>query len=143
MSAKLPTLAGTMTPFPYSIPPGATLHEARKTMQEHGIHHLPVQRGDAILGMVATEDLLAAEARGDDFGSTSVAQVYVSDPYVVDLHAPLVGVVREIGRRRIDSAVVTREGKLAGIVTTTDICEAFADFLQEVAQPPPPGGSAA
>ena len=71
MSAKLPTLAGTMTPFPYSIPPGATLHEARKTMQEHGIHHLPVQRGDAILGMVATEDLLAAEARGDDFGSTA------------------------------------------------------------------------
>ncbi len=35
----------------------------------------------------------------------------------------------------VGSVLVTRKGKLAGIITTVDICRAFADLIRT--QPPP------
>ena len=60
-----------------------------------------------------------------------VREVYRSDPYVVDLNEPLDQVLLAMARRHIDSAVVTRKGRLAGVFTATDACECFAKFLRQ------------
>jgi len=43
---------------------------------------------------------------------------------------PLSEALREMARRKIGTAVVLRAGKLAGIVTLIDVCEAFAEVLE-------------
>lgn len=127
---KNPTIAGTMSPFPYSIRPDQTLGEAREMMLEHDIHHLPVTRDDDILGVISDADVFVAgnlAPKGAD--QTPVQSVYSPDPYVVDIHTPLEHVARQMADRRLGSAVITRQGKLAGILTHTDICRALADLL--------------
>lgn len=130
--SKTPTVAGVMSPFPYSIAPDATLREAREMMAEHDIHHLPVTRGDDILGVISDGDVfVAGNLAPKGGGDTRVDAVYSPDPYVVDIHTPLGRIAREMGERRIGSAIVTRQGKLVGILTHTDLCLALADLLED------------
>jgi CBS domain-containing protein len=130
MAAKTPTLAGSMTPFPYSIGPDATLRAAREMMVEHDIHHLPVTKDEQIVGLMSDGDVFVAGNLAPDSASeTYVESVYSPDPYVVDIHAALGEVVATMGERRIGSAIVTRQGKLAGILTHTDVCRVLAELL--------------
>ncbi len=52
--------------------------------------------------------------------------------YIVDLATPLAAVLRHMATHRIGSAIVTRRGKLAGVLTTNDACRVFADYLDDV-----------
>ena len=144
MRLHSPTLAGSMSPFPYSIQPDATLRDARAMMGEHDIHHLPVtDPGGRILGMISDADvLLAGQLAGEAAGAALVETVYAREPYVVDLHADLAEVVAHMAEARIGSAIVTRQGKLAGILTHTDVCRALAALLHEI-DPPPESGRVA
>lgn len=127
---KVPTVAGAMSPFPYSIRPDQTLREAREMMVEHEIHHLPVTRGDDILGVISDGDVfVAGNLAPKGAAETPVDSIYSRDPYVVDIHTPLEHVARQMADRRIGSAVITRQGRLAGILTHTDICLALAELL--------------
>jgi CBS domain-containing protein len=65
----------------------------------------------------------------------------VRDAYIVDLETPLDEVLDHMAANQIGSAIVTRQGKLAGVFTTTDACRSFAEFLRE--QSRHPGGDAA
>ena len=118
-----------MTPFPHAIELEASLQAAESLMTAHGIHHLPVISGHELVGVVTHRELLAARARGD--GTDSVADIYIADPYVVDLETPLDEVLLEMAERRIGSALVTRFGRLAGVFTESDACRVFGEDLRE------------
>jgi CBS domain-containing protein len=142
-SPKLPTLAGAMSPFPYSIAPEATLREAREMMVEHDIHHLPVMRGEAVLGVISDGDLFVAGNLAPGGASeTPVDAVFTREPYVVDIHTRLDTVARTMAERRIGSVIVTRQAKLAGILTHTDVCRVLAELMDEI-EPPPERGRVA
>lgn len=53
----------------------------------------------------------------------------VVDPYVVGFNTPLSEVVAQMAQRHIGSAIVTRRGKLAGILSAMDACRIFAEYL--------------
>jgi CBS domain-containing protein len=53
----------------------------------------------------------------------------VSKPYVVTFNTPLNEVVAQMAQRRIGSVIVTRKGKLAGILSAIDVCRIFAEYL--------------
>jgi CBS domain-containing protein len=53
------------------------------------------------------------------------------EPYLVDLERRLDEVAAEMAERRINSAVVMRGDKLAGILTTTDVFRLLAATLRE------------
>jgi CBS domain-containing protein len=55
--------------------------------------------------------------------------VMVVDPYVVAFNTPLSEVVAQMALRHIGSAIVTRRGKLAGILSAMDVCRIFAEYL--------------
>ena len=61
-----------------------------------------------------------------------VKHIYRSDPYTVDLNEDLVVVLNEMARRHVGAALVLRNGKLAGVFTTTDACREFAKLLQKL-----------
>lgn len=123
-----------MTPFPYSVASDATVAQARAFMHEHHIHHLPVTDSGRLTGLVSDDDIRLVP--GPDFAhpneqDTLVRDVMVRNVYVVDLEARLDAVLEHMAAHQLGSAFITREGKLAGVFTTTDACRHFAEFLRE------------
>jgi acetoin utilization protein AcuB len=142
----MPQIIAFMTPFPFSIDVDAPLAEARAFMQKQHIRHLPVTRAGALCGIVTDRDIHLM--LGPDFAypperELKVSDVSVAEPYVVAASAPADEVVTTMADRHIGSALVTRDGKLVGLVTTTDVCRALARVLQERFPPPRLPGEAA
>ena len=54
------------------------------------------------------------------------------DTYLVEIDAPLARVASEMADRHIGSAIVVRRGKLAGILSVTDVCRVLAELLDEI-----------
>ncbi len=130
-----------MTPFPYYVHVGEPIGKARKLMLDHHVHHLPVTDGSSLVGIVTDRDiklLLGPELGSPDPHDLTVEDAYVADGFTVDLETPLHEVAGAMAARHIGAALVTREGRLAGIFTASDACRVLADELQErYAEPPP------
>lgn len=135
MSASDPTVLSVMTPFPYAIEANATLADARAMMDQHEIRHLPVLRDGALAGVLSERDLsLFTDVLADDRPGLVmlVWTVCAREPYVADIHTPLCEVADRMADLRIGSALVTKNGKLAGILTVTDVCRCLAGLLREL-----------
>jgi CBS domain-containing protein len=130
---RIPPIKAVMTPFPNSIEVDRTLAEAQKMMTDHDIRHLPVvERGD-LIGVITARDVrLAAEVPSDRKSPIGprIQDICVRETYVVDLAEPLDRVLLHMARHHIDSALVVKEKKLAGIFTMTDACRSFGELLQ-------------
>jgi len=131
---RIPAIKTLMTPFPFSVVAVASITQAREFMREHRIHHLPVTQGGKLVGLVSDRDIKLV--LGPDFAypgeqETRVRNVMVRDAYVVDLETRVDEVLQHMGAHQLGSAIVTREGRLAGMFTTTDACRHFAEFLRE------------
>jgi acetoin utilization protein AcuB len=140
----IPAIKAVMTAFPYSIDMGAPVSEALAYMDEHDMRHLPVTRDDQLMGVLTQRDIKLYLAQADtdrELDSISISEIHMDKPYVVDLDQRLDTVLLEMVERHVNSALVTRHGRLAGVFTTTDACRTFAEHLRE--QFSPPGGDEA
>ena len=61
----------------------------------------------------------------------TVDDLYHADAYVVDLEEPIENVLLTMAERHIGSALVTRQGRLAGVFTAVDACRAFGESIQD------------
>ena len=121
-----------MTPFPYSIDVDAPLKDAHKLMHDHNFRHLPVTRGDAIVGVLTDRDIKLVLGPDFDYPNESeltVRDAYVERPCVVNASTPVATVARTMAENHIGSAIVTKNDKLVGIFTVTDACRALAEVL--------------
>ena len=50
---------------------------------------------------------------------------------MVDLNEPLETVLLTMAERHIGSALVTRQGRLAGVFTAVDACRTFGEYIRE------------
>jgi CBS domain-containing protein len=129
----MPPVSTLMTPFPYFVRPDDPIARVQELMREHGIRHVPVKEDDRVVGLISEGDLrwlTRAAAAVADPGSVRVRDVQGPPPYAVDLSAPLGPVLLEMARRHVGSAIVLRSGRLAGIVTETDVCRALGQVLE-------------
>jgi len=139
-----PSIKMAMTPFPHSIDIEAPLERAMSMMVEHDIRHLPVKEGSRLVGVVTDRDVkMVLDTRlGPRWErDLQVRNACLPDAYAVDLNTPLDVVLADMVKNHIDSALVLKEGKLAGIFTAQDACRAFAEFLHSLF--PPEGGDTA
>lgn len=130
---RIPSIKAVMTPFPWHVHLDDRLGHAREMMREHGIRHLPVTDDGELVGIVTDRDIgLVENATRErvEREALRVRDACVPDAYVVELSAPLDGVLREMAERHIDSALVVKRGRLAGIFTSTDVCRHFEQFLR-------------
>ena len=110
-------------------------------MRAHGVRHVPVEDAGRIVGIVSDQDLRRAPVVGAEQSDSRAGDFCITEPYVVDLEMRLDHVLIQMVRRRAASALITREGKLVGIFTTTDACQLLADALR--ARFAPSGGDSA
>lgn len=135
---SIPPMKAVMTPFPYWVDIDAPLTRARAMMQEHAIRHLPVMEGAKLVSVLDERALRRATESSD--AALRVRDVCRPGPYVVELFEPLDRVLSHMAEHRLDSVLVTKDGKLAGIFTVSDACRHFGRLLRSLF---PPGGDSA
>jgi acetoin utilization protein AcuB len=128
---RRPTIKSVMTAFPHSVDIDAPVARAQEIMRRYDTLHVPVEEKGSLVGVATHFDIeRRAGAAEDGEAGLRVRDVYVSDPYVVDLNAPLDRVLYEMAERQVDATLVVRKGKLVGVFTVMDACRLLAQVVR-------------
>lgn len=98
-----------------SVSPGDTVATARIRLREHGIHHLLVVDRETVAGVVAFRDLAGKPE------TTKVDELMTRDVATVDAGASARRAASLMIRSTSGCLPVLEDGKLAGIITTSDL----------------------
>lgn len=119
------------------VAPGASVLEADRLLEEHGVSALGVLEDGALVGVLSRTDLL--DAASGESGQTfslpdeRVRAIMTADPITVDEATPLDVVARRLLEERIHRVFVTRDGAPIGVCSTRDLMRAVYD--EKVARP--------
>ncbi len=120
---------------------------ARELMERHRINQLPVLSDQQLVGIVTDRDLrdafpsvfdsVAAPGRRPKSTSTDPARIHVEDVMTstVLTLAPgtlLADAARLMRRERIGAVPILEGGRLVGIITRSDLLDAFVELSQGV-----------
>ena len=107
---------------------------------ENRIRHLPVVRGESLVGIISDRDLkrampsIVAGATAEEYQafmeSTSIDQVMTADPLSCAPEDELIDVVRQFCENKVGAMPVVDAERLVGIVTQTDMMQAFLTLLE-------------
>lgn len=123
-----------MTKSPQTISVNANIIELKRLMNRRSIRHVPVTQQGALVGIVSERDvsLAASMFKGRSFNEeVLVRDICLYDPVIVESDTALTKVLDLMAKKKIGSVLVTEHGKLAGILTTVDICRAFSAELKK------------
>jgi len=115
-----------MTPHPITVAPNETLAVARAKMQAGHFRRLPVMQDEKLVGIVTDRDLrphLGHEER------TRVTAAMTEDLVTVSPATTLESAAQLMLKRQIGGLPVVEDGKLVGIITTSDVLTAFLDVM--------------
>jgi acetoin utilization protein AcuB len=129
-----------MTPDPKTVEEQDLVKTAVTLVVQNRIRHLPVVRGDSLVGIISDRDLkrampsVVAGATAEEYQSfmdeTLVEQVMTEEPIAYAPDTDLVELVREFCEKKVGAIPVVDEGRVVGIVTQTDMMEAFLELLE-------------
>jgi acetoin utilization protein AcuB len=142
----IPQMVAVMTPFPHHIDAREPLSAAWNMMEAQDIRHLPVFENGDVIGVISERDLERAKIPGHPLRDETVLLVgdlCTGQPYFIDVSDPLDRVLDAMADKRIGSALVLKDGELAGIFTTMDACRLLAQTLRDHYPHPSPGTEAA
>ena len=128
-----------MTRDPVAVSPGQSLAEALRLTREHRIRHLPVVEGGELVGIVSDRDIRLAMpsplAAGDAESTARVSETPVSaimarEVITIGPWDAVEDAARLLHRHRIGALpVVDAHGRLLGILSETDVLDAFVELL--------------
>lgn len=125
-----------MTTDVVSVGPSDSLARAYEVATEHDISSLAVTDGDALLGVVSLTDLLHAGRREAGSSPDAKALVFPSRPVSeemteeVETASPgttLANAAAVMRKRFIHRLYVTEDGRLRGVLSTTDLMRALEE----------------
>jgi len=121
MTQKVPVVEQYMTRSPHVVAASEPLQTAHDLMRKYQIRHLPVARGDELVGVVSMGDLHLLETlEGVDIGEVRVEEAMSSKVYTVQLKDEIPKVAAKMAHDKLGSAVVLDGTEVVGIFTTTD-----------------------
>lgn len=117
------------TPSPLTVDSRATVPLIRDIMREYGVRHVPVVDERKAVGIISDRDLrILDHCEGTD--AITAYDVMVKDPYTVESGTSLEDVVLQMSKHKIGSAVVSANGEIVGIFTSTDALNALVEILR-------------
>lgn len=138
----LECVAKIMSPAPVVVDPQAPVGKVRRLMAEHQIRHVPVISPDGLVGVISDRDVREAlpspmsEADAVEFAATmeriAVWEVMVEQVITVTPQTPLRQAAHLLADRKIGCLPVLEAGTLVGIVTETDMLQAFGRLLDDL-----------
>lgn len=134
-----------MTRDPVTVSPADSLADALRLTRARRIRHLPVVRDGEVVGMVSDRDVRTAlpspltepdEERVAFLESTPVSAVMKGEVATIGPHDTVEDAAKLMRRMRIGALpVVDAHGRLLGILSESDVLDAFVEILG------PPGQS--
>lgn len=129
-----------MTKNPITVKPDLSIAEALEWMRREKIRHFPVvDKKDKLVGIVARDDLLYASPSPVTslsmwevtylMSQVTVAEAMTKDVITVSEDTPLEEAARIMFDEKIGSLPVMRDGMLVGIITESDLFEAFLELF--------------
>jgi acetoin utilization protein AcuB len=122
-----------------TVAPDETVAVAEKLLKDHKIRRLPVVEGGVLVGIISPHDLkkvmpsiLDAEGASEEIfiaDHTEIRTVMTSSPITVGPDDTLVEAIRKMRRNKIDGFPVIENMKVVGILSITDILDAFLEIM--------------
>ena len=123
-------VADLMTADPFCIQLDEPLREAHKLMRMRNVRHLPVLKGDQVVGLVSERDLYLLETlKSVDPAKEPVSEAMTESPFAVVPGARVRAVVQEMLANKYGSALVVERGRVIGIFTRSDALRALLKVL--------------
>jgi acetoin utilization protein AcuB len=111
-----------MTYQPATISSQDNLQAAAQLMERGGFRRIPVMDGDNLVGIITDRDIRKHEGY---LGSTRISAAMTPDPKTVTPRMSVEDAARLMISHKISGLPVVEDGKLVGILTTTDVLKAF------------------
>jgi CBS domain-containing protein len=131
-------VADAMTPDPLTMGPEDSLNQAVQVMRKAGIRRLPIVVADTLVGILAQGDLNRAQPSilsesQDEFvrvmEETPVSRIMIQNPVTVSEETPLLDAAQTLHTMKFGALPVTRDGRLVGILTDSDLVRCLVDLL--------------
>lgn len=120
-----------MTKDLVTLNPTESLYDAERLFNKHSIRHIPVVEGQRVVGVISRSDLLRisfADLTENEeavesfvYDAYTIPQVMTRVPVTVESDTTVKEVAEILSKQSFHSIPVVEEGKLVGIVTTTDL----------------------
>lgn len=143
----MPTVAEVMTTPATTIAPDATIEVAIRVMKQHLCRQLPVVVEEKVVGIVTDRDVRLAmnspfilRERGEDeaiLRNTLVRDCMTPDPLTISYDAPASLAADLLMTYKFGGIPVVSDGKLVGIITTSDILKNYIALLETSEDPLP------
>ncbi len=135
-SARVPVDEFT-TPDPVTATEDMNVDELRHLMEKHGIRHLPVLRGDMVVGVISDRDVRIVIGLPDtDKFQVRAADIMATDPMTVAATTPLDDVAYAMSDSKVGSVIVQDEdSQFLGIFTATDALNALIEIVRGEGRP--------
>jgi acetoin utilization protein AcuB len=127
-------VADVMTRKTVTLSPHHGFAEAVSLMADRHFRHVVVaDTGGQILGVISDRDILRTLARTSNWQTKDVGQIMTRDPITVKCETPISVAVAKMVAKRINCLpVLDDEGKVCGILTSTDLLKAYQKLLESL-----------
>jgi CBS domain-containing protein len=133
-------VADAMTVNPATLGPEDSLMRAVELMQKQGIRRIPIVVADNLVGILAQGDLNRAQPSAltdsqEEFArvmeETPVSRIMIQNPVTVSEEAPLSEAAQTLHTMKFGALPVTRDGRLVGILTDSDLLRCLIDLFSQ------------
>lgn len=112
--------------------PSMTVSDAAKIMNDFNIGCLIIVDNGKLVGIITDSDMKGIVARNLDSKKTNVSEVMTSRVLTVEHHKPIDYAIEIMAERSIKRLPVTKEGKLVGLVSVSDIIVVVPSMIHTV-----------
>lgn len=124
---------------PVCVDENDSMKKAMDLLKERGIRHLPVLKGDRLVGIVSERDIKQAQPSPATaleireiyylLDKVTIKQIMTRRPYTISPSAPIEEAALIMREKKIGCLPVVENGRLVGILTETDILDAFIEAM--------------
>lgn len=132
---EAPTQVGdVMTTDTMTMSPKQSFAEVVGMMANRSFRHMLVVDADERLhGVISDRDVLRALSRTPDWSKKSVAEIMTKDSITTTPDSAISAAVRVMLEKRINCLpVIGADGRVAGILTSTDLLKAFEKIQEQI-----------
>lgn len=120
------------TPDPVTANEDMTVDDLQRLMERHNIRHLPVMRGETVVGVISHRDVrLVMGLTALEKLQVRASDIMAENPLTVSSSTPLDEVAYAMSEQKVGSAIVNDgKGRLLGIFTATDALNALIEIVR-------------
>ena len=117
-----------------TLSPHHNFNDVANLMNDRYFRHcVVVDQGGVVIGVISDRDILRALARNPNSRSKSLDQIMTKQPVTVKRNTAIIDAVGKMLAKRINCLpVIDDEGRVCGIVTSTDLLKSYQQLLELV-----------